>query len=207
MATPQAATTANGTAKTRRKGADLDARVEFVDAKNQRTKSIPAEPHTLVVIDKSGKSGDFNLRELPPATLVQLAASDIRRRVKLFKADAKPILEQVAELFAAAKGAKLFAREVGATRGRSFDVDLYHRALVMTYNHKAQAAGDKPLPPKEVTNLRAQIEGYSKEMRVKAVDKWTKDAVFKVMMNKVKAERGEAVLANASGSAKDLLAI
>lgn len=207
----QSAAAANGAEakRTRTKAADLDTRVEYKDAKNQRSKSMPQDVHSLVVIDKANKEVEFSLREIPPAELIKAAAKTLRLEFKNLKAKDGPVLDQAAEIFTATKSGKLFTREAGAKGGpgRAFDATHIHEAVVRAYNWKQEKAGKKPLAAKDVANLLVQIKAYSAADRKKAVDTWKKDSVVSSFYKTIAAERSAAALSSASGSAEDLLKI
>lgn len=185
--------------KTRAKKEDALVFVDFVNDKNERTKRIPENVHSLVVTDKNKNSKTYVVKELQLPILVQLATDALRRRFKVLKpVGDKSVLQLAEEIYTNAKAGKLYVGGDGAPRqGRSFDVDLWVDAVVAAASVAAQNGKAKPISKKGADELRVKLSNMSPTERKTVTAKWGANPLIKRELMKIRAARADQAVKDA----------
>lgn len=180
---------------TRAKKGEGPYTLAFVDSANKDTPRIPAEVHSIKVLDKaSNKAKTYAVAGLAPATLHQLAADGLKRRLDAFIRNSiggeKTALVLADEMYADIKSGKLYKKAEGkAGAGRTFNFDLWVAAIERTAvlrnkkDKKTAIATEKQL-----ASVRTKLESATSADRKVLTGNWMKDPIFALAKKQVDAE-------------------
>jgi hypothetical protein len=124
-------TMADAATRGRKKKGEGPFVINFLDADGKDFNRVPAAVKNVQVADKKGVKKSFALSEITPATIYQLAASELKRKLNSgisadFDEKSNNVISLAENIFADIKSGKLFQRaESKPGAGRTFDTGMW----------------------------------------------------------------------------------